>query len=71
MKQSAQVRSKPASDAKVKPPSRAGVGTAPGTLSCKLALSVRRRVEAIAQNSQAIDDADDPIDFLRSSTRHG
>lgn len=69
MKQSAQVRSKPALDAKVKPPSRADVGTAPGTLSCKLPLSVRHRVEAIAQKRQAIDDVDDPIDFLRSTTR--
>ena len=69
MKQSVPVRSKPALDAKVKPPSRTGVGTVPGTLSCKLPLSVCHCVEAIAQKRQAIDDLDDPIDFLRSTTR--
>ena len=61
MKQPARARSKPASDAKVKPPR----GTALGALSRRLPLSVRRRVEAISQNHRAIDDVDDPIDFLR------
>ena len=48
----------------VKPPSRAG-SAVPGARSRRLPLSVRRRIKAIAQNLPAIDDVDDPIDFLR------
>lgn len=67
MKQTARAHPKPGSMAKgktVKPPSRAG-SAVPGARSRRLPLSVRRRIKAIAQNLPAIDDVDDPIDFLR------